>query len=477
MNAAEKGKEQVPETRRAPEASRILEQLVSGPEVGAALATELLETKPAVRKKVMQQLLSLAKQGYPGMDPGSLRAFVLTLVADRSGSGPELVDAARLVQRLVTDRDTAASIVAEILLGGMTTSSAEGRERRKSGVSGSPSIPVEALSSGEQSGRIVAAVLELASKRGALGQEFLRSWALLCMPALSPRLSAHRLSQADASLICSIIAPMRSDSVPDELVLLLPFIIRQADSEMATEFAGTEIGKVIAPLLGSGEQAAIATDRPEAPRPAGVELPGPADAQMHSRFVAALRMPARVTILEALLDLFAHDDDAIARSEREIAGLQSAVEQAHRASRQAEQKALEKQEAHLSREMALTAKLSELEEALRESEDERQQLRSDATRWRTEAELRDHTANTQLELERGNSRDQMRSRLARPVRNLRDHVRSLLGRKDPAIRLMAIAFDRLHRTILDLTAESMDERLPQNLLDDSCLDEPDETSH
>jgi hypothetical protein len=88
-------------------------------------------------------------------------------------------------------------------------------------------------------------------------------------------------------------------------------------------------------------------------------------------------------------------------------------------------------------------------------------------RWEQESRLSQNETASRVKHTAEQQQEQLKGQLARPLRNLRDHVQQLVeaSQNDGRVYRMAVAFDSLHRKLLRILQEPESERLPQQMLE------------
>jgi hypothetical protein len=442
-------------SRAEEEAERILFVISSQPDQAKETANEICKSYTLGPRReivdVLARMLLRTKDAKP--DPAVVKAFLETLTC-----GLVPLSAQKLIPSLVrvawaSSAEEGPKIGAALLLDLFQLGN-EASTEVNSGSSDDGRLVAEITTLLDRPDRLLTALLDAATKRNMVTTRFLSIWARAQTAVLVRRASSGQSVGADeAASILRMLTPVSRKTIPDELLIAIPFLVACADAQENEAFRSSEIGMAVA-------QFASLTLHLDATPVTLASQKAPAGREEKSRDDGD-----RDRVLRELTALFARYDLDMANlrqscEEKEVALREAARDFDHREEELRNLLAQAREERN-----TLRSRVRDLENEIEQLGREIATAREQEKKWRSEVEFKEREHTSRLQISASEIDERLRSQISKPVKNLRDHVLAVLksNQENSKIRLMAAAFDALHRRLIDLTKHGSEDRIPREL--------------
>jgi hypothetical protein len=456
------------------EAERILSQLVSHRD-GTELTTELCSRFTlGPRNEILGAWVKLTRQPQTALDPEQARQFILAMMNSIKGPNTAEYFASTLTAAIALSDLVGEQFIVSLMEHILMAENSEGRS-----LVPSPSLPSISRSV-PRMGSILTRVLTGRQSRSPLERGFLKRWVDCLLPLLGLRTWGLALDPEDAATILEILAATSAAILPDEALLICPRLIAIAGAGRTQRLNQSDLfqslhwirelpdhGSPSPPAPGDTgvvpESAWDGTPKsgcnlnsatPDEPNPVvGQEkstLPTDEDAA-EAEFLRAAQIfvcAQRSRLHELEERLRESTNDLGAARER----LSQTLEQSDRLQRL--------HDAELERIKIDFDKLKAIEASIRSENASHIEERD---RWQREVQLQEKEQAERIRNQLDNRNKQISDSVSGATRNLRDHVLSAIRSRpdDRKLRLLALAFDTLHKRVLRLIGEPDSERLPE----------------
>ena len=463
------------------EAERILHEL-SAHRDGSELIAELCARYTlAPRNEILGAWVKLARRPDTCPEPDSVRQFLLAMMNAIKGANTgeyftSILAAATALSHIVGEKFV-IGLMEHILI----TENSEGRPLVPSGTLASISRSVSGM------GNILTKVLINRQSRSALDREFVQRWVDSLLPLLGLRTWGLVLDPNDAAAILEILATASSAILPDEALLICPRLIATAGTARIEHLQKSELFQSLQWVrtlqqdlaqqdVASSQQSGT-TDTPASLQESNggsedlddnqsplASTISPSVASSQNQIVEdAGRDPAQAEFLAAFRSFVCAERMRQRELEEKLRQSTLSLDAARERLSRTIEESDGLQKLHDAETDRLKKEIHQLKSADAGIRSEIASLKEERDRWQKEVQLQDKEQSERIQNQLENRNKQLADAVSGATRNLRDHVLSTVRSRpdDRKLRLLALAFDTLHKRLLRLMGEPDSHRLPE----------------
>jgi hypothetical protein len=439
--------------RAEEEAEQITVLLRQSPEQAASVANELIaHFAPGQQGHILDALGNMLRRNRDAkLEYGAIEQF-LKRVAEQPAipSGRRLVGPIAKVA-VAASFELGPRTAAEVVIDSMISI-----DRTKTESSSDANLLKDLVLSLDSPSRLLALLLVVAGERTFLTLTFISIWTR-ALTGLLVRYAKNgsAMRTEDAETILRTLLTIPKENIPDELLMSIHGVLGRTNDSIVDDFSNSEVGRLV------GTLASFARLTPTKGEGAAAEE----KQRSVTDYSIGDRKSESDRILRQISSLLAHYESEIESRQRIVAKREEMLrEMAVKLEGREQEFIASRQQGHEERKV-LRDRVTDLEGQLNELQLSLAKAREEERRWRTEAELKDREAATRVQIAEGALDERLRARLSGPLRNLRDYILTVLteNRGNKKIRLLAGAFDVLHRHILEITKDDSGDRIPAEL--------------